>query len=125
MPRILNFRSNNGPFSIELLDNRFVDFWFDHFTKMIGRYSIYNRNGAWPYYKRVPDGADIVVNGILSAIEQINQLDCVCPLPDIVTKEQLLKLDLTTQQILNRLHRYAVVGTEIRDRWTRESKQFN
>jgi hypothetical protein len=118
MPNIINFDTDLGTVSIELLDTKFVDFWYKHFVAMSTQYELQPKPRVWPYFK-TPDDQQVtdIVDRIISTINKINQISYLRPLPEPIDKQQLLALDLGTQQILNRLHRYAVVGTEIRNRW--------
>jgi hypothetical protein len=125
MPNTINFVTDLGAVSIELLDTKFVDFWYKHFVAMSTQYELQPKPRAWPYFKAqdCQQVADIV-DRIISTINKINQISYLQPLPETVDKQQLLALDLGTQQLLNRLHRYAVVGTEIRDRWEHHSNSL-
>ena len=117
MSKILNFQTDQGPFSIQLIDTEFVDFWLAHFIKISQSYALNPRYNDWPYYTTDHTGAELIATRIISTIDTINALDYVNALPEYCTFESLMQLDLNTQLLLNRLHRYAVVGSEIRDRW--------
>jgi hypothetical protein len=108
----------HGAVEIELLQNQFVDFWYNHYQSMISQYSVKARPTRWPYYRDCDTvQVDKIVTAILDVIERINSADYLTPLPETVTRQQLLALDINTQQVLNRLHRYAVVCSDYRDRW--------
>jgi hypothetical protein len=122
MPVVLDFQTEHGVFSIELLDNPFVKQWLEHFLKMSQKYHTTIRSTSWPHVMRNLDLKNQSIDQVLTAIELVNSLDFVAPLPETVTQEQLTPLDLSTQLILNRLHRYAVVAAETRDRWILHDK---
>ena len=118
MPKILNFFTNKGPIIIELFDNKFVDFWLDHFLSLQSKYSLKLKMAASLHIREKNyDNIDTIIDRILSTIDKINSLDYIVPMPESITKDQLLLLDIRTQEILNRLHRYLVVATEFRNRW--------
>ena len=117
MSKILDFRTEHGTFSIELLDNIFVNQWLEHFLKMSQKYHTTIRPTSWPYIIPNSDSTDHSIDQVLEAIQLINNLDFISPLPETVTREQLALLDVSTQQVLNRLHRYAVVASDTRNRW--------
>lgn len=118
MPKHITLDVDHGEITIELLDNSFVDFWVKHHESMMSRYSISARPTKWPFYKNCDQSCvDKIVLTILATIDQINTADYLSVLPELVTEHQLLALDLSTQQVLNRLHRYAVVCADYRDRW--------
>lgn len=122
MTQQINFNTDLGIVSIELIDTEFTKFWANHFQKMIIKYNLRLRPVSWPYYESVNKNAFNVIDKILEIIDDINSLDDVSPLPETIVREQLIPLDLTTQQVLNRLHRYCVVGTEFRNRWLYHGK---
>lgn len=117
MPKIINFQSELGPFSIQLLDNLFVEQWLEHFLKMINRYEISGRPTGWPSIHNNTEVAVNCINDLLESINLANSLEYISPLPEIITKDQLTPLNLDTQQVLNRLHRYAVCAANTRNRW--------
>jgi hypothetical protein len=117
MTKILDFCTERGPFSIELLDNQFVAQWLEHFLKMSQKYHTTIRPTQWPYVMPNSNSKNDYIDQVLAAIQLINSFNFVVPLPETVTREQLACLDLSTQQILNRLHRYVVVAAETRNRW--------
>jgi hypothetical protein len=121
MPNILDFKTEHGDFSIELIDNPFVDQWLNHFLKMSQKYHTSIRPKPWPWVERGPSRINQhikqAIDQVISAIELINSLDYITPLPEKICRDQLTPLDLHTQQLLNRLHRYAVVGAENRNKW--------
>jgi hypothetical protein len=113
----LNFKTNLGIVTIELVNTKFVDFWFRHFQHMATHYNLRLRKADWPYYKELDSDAFTIIDKITEVIDKINTLEYLSPLPETVTRNQFTSFDLTTQQLLNRLHRYCVVGTECRNRW--------
>lgn len=118
MPKHINLSTKFGTVVVELLENSFVDFWLDHYQSMTARYNIDARPTKWPFYQQSnPAQVQHVVATILNTIDCLNNVKYLTALPETVTAQQLLSLDLTTQQVLNRLHRYAVVCSDYRDRW--------
>lgn len=113
----LNFRTDLGLVTIELADTKFVNFWFSHFQQMVTKYSLQTQKVDWPYYKKLDSTAFTIVDTIIDVINKINTLEYLSPLPEKITRNQFTSFDLTTQHLLNRLHRYCVVGTECRNRW--------
>lgn len=119
MSKHINLSTKFGLVVVELLNNPFVDFWLSHYQAMMAaRYSIGTRPTKWPFYQESDPGqVQHIVTTILDTIDQLNSAEYLTPLPETVTAQQLLSLDLNTQQVLNRLHRYAVVCSDYRDRW--------
>jgi len=117
MTQLLDFQTDLGSFSIELLDTPFVTQWLEHFLKMSNKYHTTIRPTQWPYVMPNCNVKDQYIDQVLAAIELINSIDFVAPLPESVSREQLTTLDLSAQQVLNRLHRYAVVAADTRNRW--------
>jgi hypothetical protein len=120
MTNILQFRTEQGSFEIELLDNAFVDQWLQHFLKMSQKYHMSIRPNSWPWVNRKANSQqdiDQAIDSVISATQLINKLHGVLPLPEKISRTQLTPLDLSAQQVLNRLHRYAVVAAQYRDRW--------
>lgn len=117
MPRHLHFATNSGTVVVDLLDNEFVDFWLEHFLNMHQRYTLDIRSVEWPYLRPrdhlIPD----LIQRTVDIAEQINSLPDIQPLPETVLASTLMPLNLDTQRFLNRLHRYLVTATELRDRW--------
>lgn len=121
----LYFSTDRGPFVIELLENEFVQIWQNHFQYMTQLYALRHRYNMWPCLQQPTTNVEEIAKSIVDTMEQINGLDYVSALPESCTVAQLMTLDLDCQALLNRLHRYAVIGTELRDRWTLESPGFN
>lgn len=117
MTKILNFDSELGPFSIELLDNLFVNQWLEHFLKIVNRYDLTSRPTFWPSINPNDEVAIKCVDNLLASIDLVNSLEYLSPLPEIITRDQLTPLSVETQKVLNRLHRYAVAAAETRNRW--------
>jgi hypothetical protein len=118
MNKVLHFQTDCGPVLIELLDTELTKLWYNHFINTVEQYPLGLQPVGWPYYRLAEPGeAETIVDIIMDSIDKINMLSYASPLPETVTRSELLQLDLTTQQTLNRLHRYAVVGTEFRNRW--------
>ena len=117
MTNILNFETEHGNFLIELLDNEFVNQWLQHFLKVSQKYHTLIQPTQWPWMETRLDSKSQAIDQVVLATKLIDSLDCVAPLPEKICREQLVSLDLSTQQILNRLHRYAVVATEKRNKW--------
>lgn len=124
MPKILNFKTEHGNFLIEMLDNEFVDQWLQHFLRVTKKYHTSIRPNRWPWIETQLDSKKDQVNQaidqVVVATQLIDSLDGIAPLPEKICREQLASLDLNTQHVLNRLHRYAVVATENRDRWVQD-----
>jgi hypothetical protein len=116
MTKILNFQSELGPFAIELLDNLFVNQWLEHFLKTVNKYHITSRSVQWPVVTNNV-GSNKCIENLMKSIGLANSLTYISPLPEIVTKDQLSLLNLDTQKLLNRLHRYCVTASETRNRW--------
>lgn len=121
----LHFSTDCGPFIIELLSNEFVEIWQQHFEYMSQQYQLQHRYNMWPCLQPVNESVAGIAQTILDTMDQINQMPCVSPLPESCDLNQLMTLDLECQHVLNRLHRYAVIGTELRDRWTLPSATFD
>lgn len=119
MTRILTLETNIGLVSIKLLDTDFVDFWLSHFKKVIAKYELTMIYVTWPYVNKEANNQLInqKIDTMLAAVNEINTTEYLSVLPDIITRDQLLKLTLETQEVLNRLHRCAVTGAALRDRW--------
>lgn len=117
MTKILDFKTEHGPFSIELISNPFVDRWLEHFLKMSQKYHTTIRSTGWPHIQNNANHTEEYIDQVLTAVELINGFDFVVPLPESVVRNQLTSLDLSTQQLLNRLHRYVVVAADTRNRW--------
>lgn len=117
--KFLNLQTDCGTTSIRLLDNEFVDFWLEHFQKVIKYYNIEIKICREPalIYNVSIDEKEKLINNIISTIDKINSLDYLVPFPESFVKEQFLSLDLTSQLALNKLHRYCVVGDQFRNRW--------
>lgn len=123
MPKQLNFITDKGPVSIELLDTDFAEFWLEHFLTVQQHYNLEPNAVTWPCGTKSVDPNLTVahINKLIETVDKINQLEYLQPIPEPVTVELLAKLDLSTQQLLNRLHRYLVVATEFRNRWIVDS----
>jgi hypothetical protein len=121
--KFLNLQTNCGITSIQLLDNEFVDFWLEHFQKVIKYYDIEIIITSQPVLRHYIsiDEKEKLINNIISTIDEINSLDYIIPFPESFVKEQFLPLDLTSQLVLNKLHRYCVVGEQFRNRWIYDS----
>ena len=123
MPTLLNFQTEQGKVAIELIkNNNFVDFWLEHFLKLTNQYKLKPNKATWPYYTHDYDNeSDALIEKIFSCINEINTTSYLCPLPENFNKKQFYSLDINTQRILNKLHRYCVAATEFRDRWIKDS----
>lgn len=123
MNKQLHLETNLGSAIIELLDNDFVYFWLDHFLKLQQNYKFTGHSVYWPYCKMHGSHSEAlaIIQKLVNTIENINQLEYLKPIPETDVEQQLTKLDVTSQQCLNRLHRYLVVATELRDRWITSS----
>lgn len=120
--KYLNFESDLGPFQIKLIpNNSFVDFWLDHFLQAEKSYGVKPKHVCWPSFYKEKNLATQHIIRILETINKLNKAEYLVPLPFSCTFEELNSLDLTTQQILNKLHRCATVATEYRDRWLIDS----
>lgn len=117
MPKHLHFTTDQGPVAIALLDTEFVDFWLCHFLNMQPRYTLAIRPVEWPYLRPQDHLIPDLIQRTVDVANEINSLPGIAPLPEPVLATVLAKLDLDTQQFLNRLHRYLVTATELRDRW--------
>jgi hypothetical protein len=127
MTNQIQLSTKHGQVLVELLDTEFVHFWKTHYDQMVDCYSLTPRHVPWPNYQPCShETVDTLIDRILNVIKTINSSSYLCPLPEIVTKDQLSRLDLSTQQLLNRLHRYAVVATEFGNRWHHNGQEeFN
>ena len=122
MSTILDFQLDTGNISIELLDTNIAKFWLDHFLRMSAKYSNSLQGIGWPYYRDPKPGeTESRVQKILSIVNQINNATYLSKLPLEIDTSMLNQLDLESQKILNKLHRCAVVGSSIRDRWINDS----
>jgi len=121
MPKILNFQSELGPFAIELLDNLFVNQWLEHFLKIVNKYHLTGRSVSWPFVTDSIKSTDCIEN-LMKSIELANSLTYISPFPETVSKNELALLNLDTQKILNRLHRYCVAAADTRNRWVRDQE---
>lgn len=121
--KFLNLQTDCGITSIQLLNNEFVNFWLEHFQKVIKYHDMEIIHGSQPTLKTyIPIyEKEKLINNIISTIDKINSLDYVVPFPESFVKEQFLSLDLTSQLVLNKLHRYCVVGDQFRNRWIYDS----
>jgi hypothetical protein len=122
MIKHLNFTTDLGPVKIELLDNKFVDFWVNHFDNVKSTYQFIPRSNWWPFYKSNKKEAEPIIDTLLAIIDKVNNCDFLCPLPETIKKEYLTSLDLSAQQYLNRLHRYAVAACNYRDSWVKDKR---
>lgn len=113
----LSFDTDRGHVEIELFDNSFVNMWVQHAEKMIKKYQYKSRTMTWPFLHNHQNGADSIINKLLSTVDDINHQDFLVPMPETVKFQDLQSLDLHAQHVLNRLHRYCVTATTLRDRW--------
>jgi len=128
MSKYIHFSTDHGPFVFKLLDTDFANFWLEHFLKIQKHFPLVTNARYWPYVDVTELDSSIVnakIEKILDSVDKINSLYYIVPLPEPVERSVLEKLNLETQALLNRLHRYLVVATERRDRWTlTQGKQF-
>ena len=114
----LSFDTDRGTVVIELFDNAFVNMWAQHAAKMIKKYQYAPRTAGWPFLHNHKNDADEIINRLLTIIDDINHQDFLVPMPEIVKFQDLQSLDISAQKVLNKLHRYCVTATNLRDRWT-------
>lgn len=122
---VLTFDTEQGSVAIELFDNDFVAEWSQHVVQMIQHYSYRPRRSMWPYVREDKTGHLEVIDRLLDTIDLINQSDFLSPLPETIVRSSLLALNLDTQCVLNRLHRYCVTATNTRDRWQGSQPEWN
>lgn len=118
MSRILHFETDFGAVKIRLLDTPFVDFYLEHFLKMMDRYSLIPMHGFYPYIlqdeqQRVP----AIIDRLLDCIDFMNTASYLKPLPEQFERSTFEKLNIETQQAMNTLHNYVVVAGEYKNRW--------
>ena len=122
MIKHLNFTTDLGPVKIQLLETEFVEFWVGHFNKVKSTYQFIPRKNLWPYYRSNKKEAEPIIDNLLSIIDKVTNCDFLRPLPELIKKEYLTSLDLSAQQYLNRLHRYAVAACNYRDSWIKNTR---
>lgn len=124
MPSILKFQTEHGNFEIELLDNKFVEIWLQHFLQVAQKYHTTIRPNRWPWIEQNLETrkheVDQAIDQVVAATQLIDSLQDIAPLPEKISREHLADLDLSAQKVLNRLHRYAVVATQHRNRWIQQ-----
>jgi hypothetical protein len=122
---VLCFTTEYGNVKIELFDNPFVHMWTAHVQQMIKRYQYKPRRSMWPYVRDDKTGYKSIIDRLITIIKSINRLEFLAPLPETIDSNVLSRLDLETQQILNRLHRYCVTASNYRDRWINGQPSFD
>jgi|TARA_R110002126_G_C10356441_1_gene492151 hypothetical protein len=126
MSKYINFNTDLGPFVFKLLDTDFANFWLEHFLKVHKKYKLLPNKRYWPYVKPNDDLTNPTVQQLIEVANKINSIDYIVPLPEPIERKLLEKLNVETQCFLNRLHRYLVTATELRDRWeTNGDAKFN
>ncbi len=121
---LLSFSTEFGAVEIQLLDNDFVRLWTAHLERMISKYQYRPRHCRWPYVRSNKQGYHAMIDQLLSVIDQINHAEFLQPLPEKISSSDLSSLDMSTQEILNRLHRYCVNASNYRDRWLPDSASW-
>ena len=122
---VLTFDTELGSVTIELLNNDFVEQWSQHVVQMAQHYSYRPRRSMWPYVRSDKTGHAEVIDRLLDTVDLINRSEFLSPLPEAIDRFDLLLLNLETQKVLNRLHRYCVTATNTRDRWHGNQAQWS
>lgn len=117
MSTVLDFQTELGPFSIQLLDTAVVDLWFKHFCKISKHYKLSSLWVCWPHLSTDHSNKLRLINSIVDTVDKLNTLPYLSPFPISVTKNDLIACDIDSQIQLNQLHRCAVVASKFRNRW--------